>query len=149
METMTQTRVGVPWHLWVVAVIAVLFNSIGVFDFVMNMAQGAKYMASAGMTPAQIAYYQQMPMWMTGVWAIGVFGAFLASILLLMRRRIASTVFVVSLTAFSVDLLYTYVLSDGGAVIGRQATVIHGAIGAATDRGRDGRITTMRCLARF
>ena len=37
----------------------------------------------------------------------------------------------------------------GGAVIGRQATVIHGAIGAATDRGRDGRITTMRCLARF
>jgi hypothetical protein len=28
--------------------IAVLFNSIGVFDFVMSMAQGAKYMASAG-----------------------------------------------------------------------------------------------------
>src|SRR5687768_14604755 len=59
-----------PWHLWLIGVIAVLFNSIGVFDFVMVMAQGAKYMASAGMTPEQIAHYQQMPVWMTAVWAV-------------------------------------------------------------------------------
>ena len=117
---MTDAPMKTPWHLWLIGVIALLFNSIGVFDFVMSMAQGATYQASAGMTPDQIAHYQQMPGWMTLVWAVGVFGAFLASILLLMRRKLALPVFVLSLAAFLVSLLYTYVLTNGGAVMGRQ-----------------------------
>lgn len=117
---MADTRAKAPWHLWLVGVVAVLFNAIGVFDFVMSKAQGADYMASAGMTPEQIAHYQGMPAWMTLVWAVGVFGAFAASILLLLRRKLALPVFVVSLAAFLISLLYTYVLTDGGAVMGGQ-----------------------------
>jgi hypothetical protein len=116
------------WHLWLVGIVAVLFNFIGVFDFVMTMAQGAKYQADAGMTPDQIAHYQAMPGWMTVVWAIGVFSAFLASILLLMRRRLAFPVFVLSLAAFLLSLLYTYVLTDGGAVMGRQMAIMSAVI---------------------
>jgi hypothetical protein len=129
-EIMTNTTVKTPWHLWLIGVIALLFNSIGAFDFVMSMAQGEKYMASAGMTPEQIAHYREMPAWMTAVWAIGVWGAFLASILLLMRRKAAFAVFVVSLAAFLISLLYTYVLTDGGAVMG-QAMAITSAVIAA------------------
>lgn len=119
-----------PWHLWLVGIIAVLFNFIGVFDFVMTLAQGAKYQADAGMTPDQIAHYQAMPGWMTAVWAVGVFSAFLASILLLMRRRLAFPVFVLSLAAFLLSLLYTYVLTDGGAVMGRQMAITSAVIAA-------------------
>ena len=119
-----------PWHLWAVGVFALLFNAIGVFDFVMSMAQGATYQASAGMTPEQIAHYQQMPGWMTVVWAVGVFGAFGASVLLLMRRRQAFAAFVVSLAAFLVSLLYTYVLTNGGAVMGTQMAVTSAVIAA-------------------
>jgi hypothetical protein len=125
---MTDAPVRTPWHLWLVGLIAVLFNSIGVFDFVMSMAQGAKYQASVGMTPEQIAHYQQMPSWMMVVWAVGVFGAFLASILLLLRRRQALTTFIVSLAAFLLSLLYTYVLTDGGAVMGQQMAVTSAVI---------------------
>ena len=117
-----------PWHVWVVGVIALLFNSIGVFDFVMSMAQGAEYQAAAGMTPDQIAHYQQMPSWMTVVWAVGVFGAFLASILLLLRRKQASIAFILSLAAFVVSLLYTYVLTNGGAVMGQQMAIMSAVI---------------------
>jgi hypothetical protein len=120
---MTNAPVKTPWHLWLVGLIAVLFNAIGVFDFVMSMAQGAKYQASAGMTPDQIAHYQQMPSWMTVVWAIGVFGAFLASILVLLRRKQAWLVFILSLVAFVVSLVYTYVLTNGGAVMGQQMAI--------------------------
>ena len=112
-----------PWHLWLVGVIAVLFNAVGVFDFVMSMARGADYMASAGMTRDQVAHYQGMPVWMTIVWAVGVFSAFLASFLLLLRRKLALPVFVVSLAAFLISLLYTYVLTDGGAVMGQQMAI--------------------------
>ncbi len=125
---MSDKSTKTPWHLWLVGVIAVLFNAIGAFDFVMAMAQGEKYMASTGMTPAQVAHYQNMPAWMTADWAIGVWGAFLASILLLLRRKLAFPVFVVSLAAFVVSLLYTYVLTDGGAVMGGMMALVSAVI---------------------
>ena len=115
---MSAMRPRAPWHLWLVGVIAVLFNGIGVFDFVMSMAQGSTYMASVGMTPAQIAHYEAMPPWMTVVWAVGVWGAFLGSVLILLRRRVAAPVFAVSLAAFLLSVLYTYVLTDGGPIMG-------------------------------
>lgn len=116
---MSDALARTPWHLWLVGVIAVLFNAIGVFDFVMSMARGADYMASAGMTQDQIAHYLGMPIWMTIVWAVGVFSAFLASFLLLLRKKLALPVFVLSLAAFLVSLLYTYVLTNGGVVMGQ------------------------------
>ena len=67
-----------------------------------------------GRTPDQIAHYQAMPGWMTLVWAVGVFGALL--------------VFVLSLAAFLVSLLYTYVLTDGGAVMGQQMAITSAVI---------------------
>ncbi|MDP1586238.1 MAG: hypothetical protein Q8M07_00720 [Prosthecobacter sp.] len=107
-----------PWHLWVVGIIALLFNSIGAFDYVMSMTQGASYQASVGMTSAQIAHYQNLPMWMKVVWPTGVWTAEAASVLILLRRSLAFPIFVVSLTAFLISVLYTYVLSDGGAIMG-------------------------------
>lgn len=117
-----------PWHLWVVGVIAVLFNFIGVFDFVMSRVQGPAYLASAGMTPDQIAHYQQLPAWMTFVWALGVFSAFAASILLLLRRKSAAPVFVLSLAAFLLSQFHTYVLSNGGEIMGQQMAITSAVI---------------------
>ena len=146
---MTDAPTKTPWHVWLVGVIALLFNFIGVFDFVMSMAQGAKYQASAGMTPDQIAHYQQMPSWMTVVWAVGVFGAFLASILLLMRRQQALPVFILSLVAFLVSLFYTYVLTNGGAVMGQQMAITSAVIaGLLVFFGGYARYMTLRGVLR-
>jgi hypothetical protein len=125
---MSTAAAKAPWHLWLVGVFALLFNSIGVFDFVMSMAQGATYLARAGMTPEQIAHYLAMPAWMTVVWAVGVFGAFIASILLLLRWRQAFAVFALSLAAFVLSLVYTHVLMDGGRIMGPQMTVMSAVI---------------------
>jgi hypothetical protein len=127
---MTNTQLKTPWHLWLIGIIAVLFNFIGVFDFVMSMTQGAEYQANAGMTPDQIAHYQSMPSWMTAVWAVGVFGAFLASILLLLRRKLAFPTFIISLAAFLTSLLYHYVLSDGSALLGPEMAIASAVIAA-------------------
>ena len=120
---MTDVATKAPWHLYLVGVIAVLFNAIGAFDFVMFMAQGPAYLAGAGMSPDQIAHYRDLPTWMMIIWAVGVFGAFLGSMLLLMRRKAALPVFVVSLLAYLVNLFYSYVVTDGGALMGRQMAV--------------------------
>ena len=115
---MNDAKVDAPWHLWVVGIIAVLFNSVGAFDYVMSMTQGASYQASVGMTPEQIAHYQNLPMWMKFVWPTGVWTAEAASVLILLRRSLAFPIFVVSLTAFLMSVLYNYALSDGGAIMG-------------------------------
>ena len=125
---MTDETIKTPWHLWLVGVVAVLFNAIGVFDFVMSMAQGPRYMASAGMTPAQIAHYQDMPIWMTADWAIGVFGALIGSVLILLRNKLAWPVLAVSLAAFLLSLLYTYMLTDGGKIMGPQMAITSAVI---------------------
>ena len=126
--TMTNALVKTPWHLWLIGVIAVLFNAVGVFDFVMSMVRGAEYQARAGMTPDQIAHYQRMPGWMTVVWSVGVFGAFAASVVLLLRRTSAFPIFVLSLAAFLISLLYTYVLTNGGAAMGQQMAITSAVI---------------------
>ena len=117
-----------PGHVWAVGVFALLFNAIGVFDYTMNQLQGPKYLASTGMTPEQVAHYQAMPGWMMVVWAVGVFGAFGASVLVLMRRALAAPVFAVSLAAFLVSVFYNYVLTNGGALMGRQMAIISAVI---------------------
>jgi hypothetical protein len=119
-----------PWHLWLVGVIAVLFNGIGVFDYVMSMAQGAAYLASAGMTPAQIAHYQEMPGWMIAVWTVGVWGAMLGSVLILLRNKLAFPVFGLSLAAFLLSLIYHYVLTDGGEILGGSMAITSVVIAA-------------------
>jgi hypothetical protein len=125
---MTQGAIKTPWHLWLVGVVAMLFNAIGVFDFVMSMTQGSAYMASAGMTPTQIAHYQDMPLWMTADWAVGVFGALIGSALILLRNKLAWPVLAVSLAAFLISLLYTYVLTDGGKIMGPQMAITSAVI---------------------
>lgn len=125
---MTETPIRTPWRLWLVGVVAVLFNSIGVFDFVMTMAQGSAYMAGAGMTPAQIDHYQHMPAWMTLDWAVGVFGAFAGSVLILLRNKLAWPVLAVSLAACLLSVAYTYVLTDGGKIMGSQMAITSAVI---------------------
>lgn len=125
---MTDMQAKAPWHFWLVGVIALFFNAIGAFDFAMYHMQGPAYLAGAGMTADQIAHYQNMPVWMTIVWGVGVFGAALASILLLLRNRRAFAVFAVSLAAFLISLIYHYLLSGGGAVLGRQMAIMNAVI---------------------
>ena len=46
---MIQT-VKTPWHLWLVAGLALLWNGFGAFDSFMSLTQGDPYLRSMGMT---------------------------------------------------------------------------------------------------
>jgi hypothetical protein len=105
-----------PWHLWLVGVVGILWNAFGAFDYTMTELQGEVWLRQVGMTDAQIAYAEAMPAWMTAVWAIGVWGALLGT-LLLARRRWAYPVFVASLAAYVMSLIYAYGLSNGSQVM--------------------------------
>lgn len=121
-----------PWHLWAVGILGVLWNGFGCFDYFMTMTKGDDYMRGAGMTDAQIAHFNSMPGWMTAVWAIGVWGGVLGSLLLLWRSKWAFEVFVASLIAFVASLIYAYAVSpmpdEGGSMIAIQGVILAGCL---------------------
>jgi hypothetical protein len=126
--TMDTPAARAPWHLWVVGIVGVLWNGFGAFDYTMTNLQGDAWLQQAGMTQQQIDYFHAMPSWMMAVWAVGVWGGLLGAILLLVRRKLALPVFVASLAAYVLSLIYYYVLTDGLAAMGQSMLPMNIAI---------------------
>ncbi|MFN3537474.1 MAG: hypothetical protein ACK4Y4_08520 [Brevundimonas sp.] len=95
-----------PWHLWVVGIVSLLWNAFGAFDFVMTTTRGEAYMREMGFSQAMIDYYLAMPAWRWGPWILGVWGAVIGSILLLLRNRLAAPAFGLSLLGAIISLIY-------------------------------------------
>ena len=99
---------GAPWHLWVVGILALLWNGFGAYDFIMTVTQGDAYMAASGFNSEMIAYFNDMPTWMYAPWIAGVWGAVLGTLALLMRKRIAVLLFAASLIGAVISLVYGF-----------------------------------------
>lgn len=84
-----------PVWFWIVAVVALLWNALGIMAYLMRVYMTDE--ASAAMPQEQQVYLQNQPAWYMGVFATAVFGGTLGSILLLLRKSLAYIVFVVSL----------------------------------------------------
>ena len=123
-DTMKMTT-ATPWHLWAVGVLALLWNGFGGYDYVMTQTANAAYLAQY--TPEQRAYFDSFPMWMEAVWAIGVWGGVLGSLLLLMRSKWAFHAFLASLVAFAVSVVYGQT-SGGAAVMGTTGMIFSAVI---------------------
>jgi len=93
-----------PAHLWIVGILSLLWSAMGCFDYLMTVTSNQTYL---GKMPAdQIAYLNSLPTWLTGAWAIGVWGGLLGSLLLLMRSRHAVLAFGLSLVAAVIAMGY-------------------------------------------
>ena len=90
-----------PAHLWIVGILALLWSAMGCFDYLMTVTANQTYLAK--MPADDIAYMNSLPTWTTAMWAIGVWGGLLGSILLLLRNRYA---------------VWAYALSFIGAIVG-------------------------------
>jgi hypothetical protein len=100
-----------PVHLWIVGVVALLWNSIGAWDYTATQLQYEPYMSA--FTEKQLAYFYGFPAWVVAFWAFGVWGAMAGSVGLLLRKRWAVWAFGLSLVGLAVTTVYNYVLTDG------------------------------------
>jgi hypothetical protein len=115
-----------PKHLWIVGAVALLWNAMGAFDYLMTATRNEAYMSR--FTPEQLDFFYGFPAWVVGAWAIAVWGAVLGSVLLLLRKRLAVPVFAVSLAAMVVTTIHNYGLSDGLAVMGGIGPLLFSAL---------------------
>ena len=70
------------------------------------------------MTPEQQELFANTPAWSTGVFAVAVFGALLASLLLLLRKKWATPLFLISLLAVLINTGYSFLATNQAEVYG-------------------------------
>ena len=95
-----------PWHLWVIGVIALLWNAVGAWDYLMTQTQNEAYMES--FTPEQLEFFYGFPAWLVSFWAIAVWGGVLGAVLLFLRKKLAAPVLLVSFVCMTVTVSYTH-----------------------------------------
>lgn len=114
-------RSRAPVHLWIVGVLALVWTAFGAFDYLATQLEYEPYMSQ--LTQEQLDYFYGFPAWEVAAWAFGVWGAFLGSVALLLRKRWAVWLYGLSLLGLAVSTVYNFVLSEGLEVMGTTGVV--------------------------
>ena len=92
---MTRNYLRKPSNLfWVISSIALVWNLMGVFNYLDQAFMTDKILET--LPKEQQILYQDVPAWVTAAFAIAVFSGTLGSLLLLLKKKIATTFFIIS-----------------------------------------------------
>lgn len=106
---MSETRPSTPWHLWAVGVISLLWNAGGVASYLMTELN---MLEALDMTSDQMEYFSSFPAWAVAFWALGVWGCFIGSALLLFRSKLAVASFGISIIGLIGTTYYERFVGD-------------------------------------
>ena len=115
-EDAAVTHQRTPWHLWLVGILGLLWDSMGAFDYLMTQTQNESYMSQ--FTPEQLEFFYGFPTWVVAFWALAVWGGVLGTLLLLLRKRLSVPVLLGSFLAMIVTAVHNFFLSNGLEVMG-------------------------------
>ena len=99
-----------PAHVWIVGILATLWNAFGAYDYIMTQTNNAAYLSQ--FSAEERAFFDSFPAWMEAFWALGVWGALVGSLLLLIRSRYAVHAFGLSLVGIVVGMGYQYLVME-------------------------------------
>ena len=118
---MNQNNVKAPVHLWIVGILAVLWNAMGAFDYTATQLRLDFYMSQ--FTEEQLQYFYGFPAWAKACWATAVWSSLLGSLALLWRKAFAAWLFGLAILGLAGSSVYNFFLTDGMALMGDAAAV--------------------------
>ncbi|USD25655.1 hypothetical protein [Flagellimonas marinaquae] len=110
------TTVKPPTWFWVVSIIALLWNLMGVFNY-LNQAFNQQAILET-LDQAQREAFEGIPEWATAAFALAVFSGTLACIGLLLRKKWARPLFILSLLAAVVQFIHWLFISNAVEAFG-------------------------------
>lgn len=122
----TGMKPDTPWHIWLVGVLAVIWNAMGAYGYVMTQTRNEAHFSQ--LSPEQIELFTTMPVWATSAYAIAVWTAVLGSILLLLRSRFSTPMFGLSLAGMILSFFHNFALAGAGTVMAMSQLIFTGAI---------------------
>jgi hypothetical protein len=100
-----------PVWFWIVSVLALLWNLMGVIAY-LTMVYATDEMITNMPPEQQEAFLIEYPAWVTAAFALAVFCGFLACIALLIRKKWAYLLFIVSAIAAIAQHIYIFMNVD-------------------------------------
>ena len=95
---------------WVISSIALVWNLMGVFNYLDQAFMTDKVLET--LPKEQQILYQDVPAWVTAAFAIAVFSGTLGSLLLLLKKKIASTFFIISFLGIMGQMSYRLLIDQ-------------------------------------
>ena len=95
---------------WVISSMALIWNLIGVFNYLTQAFMTNEILAT--LPKDQQAIYQDVPAWVTAAFAIAVFSGSFGALLLLLKKKIASTFFILSFAGITAQMTYGLLINE-------------------------------------
>ena len=118
METTTKPTAG----FWIISIMALVWNIMGVMQYLVEQYEVESFRAM--LTDEQLALIDGAPAWSTALFAIAVFGGFLGSLYLLLRKKWATPIFLISFICILVNMGYSVFATNHAEVFGMVQGVI-------------------------
>lgn len=119
---MTSSATPVPRSFWIIGGIALVWNLLGVMAYLVQAYMPEE--ALAALPPAERALYENVPSWAVGAFAVAVFGGTLGCALLLLRKRLATPVLILSLLGVLVQMFHVFFLANTIEVKGATSVIM-------------------------
>lgn len=113
---------AVPIWFWVISAIGLFWFLMDFMAFYMRVFTTEQTLER--MPEVQRALYEAMPAWVNIVFALEVFGGLLGCVMLLLRKKWATALLVLSIIGVVCQSLYIWFMSDAFDVMGSMAIVM-------------------------
>ena len=120
--TESSEKASPPVRFWIVSVIALLWYLMDMSAFFMRVLMTDDVIKAMPENPQHL--YRDMPFWVNAVFAGEVFGGAIGCVGLLLRKKWALTLFVVSILGVLSQTFHVYFLSDAISTMGAPAVVM-------------------------
>ncbi len=110
MENSSSELNKVHWSFWLLGIIGLLWNMGGAANYIMQTSSDMV----AQMPPSHQAIIQSRPAWATAGFAVGVFIGAIGCLLLLLKRRLAKPVLLISLVGIVLAVVHTIIVAVSG-----------------------------------
>ncbi|WP_298475190.1 hypothetical protein [uncultured Maribacter sp.] len=119
---MTTNNVKPPIWFWIVSAIALLWNLAGVGAYLQHTYMSIEDLEK--LSQAERLLYESQPSWVTAAFAIAVWGGALGCIALLLRKKWAKPMLLVSLLGVLAQMAHSFFISNSFEVYGPGAMIM-------------------------
>ncbi len=119
---MTESQNKPTTSFWIIGIVALIWNLMGVFKYLQMAYMTAEDLAA--LPSEQQPLYENIPAWVTAAFALAVFGGALGCILLLLRKKLATFVFIISFVSILAQMTYNILMSKALEVYGPGAIIM-------------------------
>ncbi|CAM1370724.1 conserved membrane hypothetical protein [Tenacibaculum litopenaei] len=119
---MTKTETKPPLYFWVIAIVSLFWNAMGVNAYIQQVYKTATF--TSMYTAEQLKLIEATPTWAMAAFAIAVFAGFLGCVSLVLRKRFAQQLFLLSMVGIVVQMYYNLFVSNSLEIFGPVAAIM-------------------------